>query len=187
MTRILRLLLIAAIALPYFGNAAAQNPTVKKSVAVSQEEIQEAPNVAPKERSLKAQPRGNDALVSKVVSERENNSEVESKIKSSTKDSSRGLPSSQKRAKASSSKAGTTVSPPSSATIEEWSIEGTFKYYSSGWNTTTDYLSYSGGTIRVAIVGNDIYVSGLCPQFTSGWVKGTISGTTATFATGQYY
>ena len=193
MTRFLRLLLIAATFLLYFSNAAAQSPTAKEAVTVSQAETREAPKAAPKVKSLNAQstPR---AIVKQEASKPENSPAVEDNITSSTKDTSKGLPSSRKskRVAAPAKAEKVTVTPPSGVTIEEWSIDGTFKYYSSGWNTTTDYLSYltsiySDGTIRVAIDGTDIYISGLCPKFPTGWVKGTISGTTATFATGQYY
>lgn len=40
-------------------------------------------------------------------------------------------------------------------------------------------------TIQVAVVGTDIYIQGLAYWFPDGWIKGTIDGTTATFANGQ--
>lgn len=41
--------------------------------------------------------------------------------------------------------------------------------------------------VGVAFVENDIYVQGLCEYLPEAWVKGTIDGETATFATGQFY
>ncbi|MBR5639185.1 MAG: hypothetical protein IKW83_05410 [Muribaculaceae bacterium] len=174
MTRILRLLLIAAIALPYFGNAAAQN--VKSEV-----ETKSVKEMLKNDASSAVSTVASDEIVLKT--EVKSGNTLASPTKRGQKSSTGG-----KAPKAISTKADkVTVTPPSSATIEEWSIDGTFYYYNSGWQTTTDYLSYSGGNIQVAIDGNDIYVSGLCPAFNTGWIKGTINGTTATFASGQYY
>ncbi len=41
--------------------------------------------------------------------------------------------------------------------------------------------------VAVGIDGNNIYVQGLCKYLPKAWVKGTLNGTTATFAAGQYY
>lgn len=41
--------------------------------------------------------------------------------------------------------------------------------------------------IQVGFDGNDVYVQGLCTDLPEAWVKGTIEGNTATFATGQYF
>jgi hypothetical protein len=50
-----------------------------------------------------------------------------------------------------------------------------------------EYVEYSSvmNTVNVAIDGLDIYIQGLSYYFDSGWIKGTISGTTATFANSQ--
>ena len=47
----------------------------------------------------------------------------------------------------------------------------------------TEFTKY----INVGYDGNDVYVQGLCEDLPEAWVKGTINGTTATFATGQYF
>ena len=76
------------------------------------------------------------------------------------------------------------VTPPATATVETWyTTAGKFYLYSSG-----KYNDFSADmkTIKVAIVGSDIYLQGLAYWFKEGWIKGTISGTTATFANGQY-
>lgn len=48
---------------------------------------------------------------------------------------------------------------------------------------TTPFTNF----IKVGFDGNDVYVQGLCADLPDAWVKGTINGTTATFATGQYF
>lgn len=70
------------------------------------------------------------------------------------------------------------VEVPATATVEEWTLEGT-------------YTTNSGGTAQqiateVAFDGNDIYVKGLAYYFEESWIKGTINGSTATFPTGQF-
>ena len=63
-----------------------------------------------------------------------------------------------------------------------------------GAEVETWYLSASdsddaavNGEVGVAIVGNEIYVQGLCSYLPDAWVKGTIDGETATFPAGQFY
>ena len=73
------------------------------------------------------------------------------------------------------------VTPPETATVETW-------YTVDGWL----YVNTANGTqsrrpdIHVAIDGTDIYIQGLAFWFCEGWIKGTISDNTATFANGQY-
>ena len=71
--------------------------------------------------------------------------------------------------------------PPATATVETWyTIDG------------AQYVNFQNGQqklmpeVKVAFDGSDIYIQGLAYWFSEGWVKGTISGTTATFASGQY-
>ena len=174
MTRILRLLLIAAVAWPMWQQAAAQEVESEvKTQSVEGTLVDNASSavstVASDEIALKTEVKSGNTLAFPA--------------KKGQKSSTAG-----KAPKAISTKADkVTVTPPSSATIEEWAIDGTFYYANSGWQNTTDYTAYSGAPIQVAIDGNDIYISGLCPQITSAWVKGTINGSTATFAMGQYY
>ena len=76
------------------------------------------------------------------------------------------------------------VTPPATATVEHWYTVGG-KFYvgtSSGWSDYTSKMA----TIDVAIDGNDIYLQGLAYWFPEAWVKGTISGTTATFENNQF-
>lgn len=42
------------------------------------------------------------------------------------------------------------------------------------------------GSVQIGFDGNDVYVQGLCTWIPEAWVKGTLDGTTITFATGQY-
>ena len=73
------------------------------------------------------------------------------------------------------------VTPPATATVETWyTIDG------------AQYVNFQSGQqklmpeVKVAFDGSDIYIQGLAYWFSEGWVKGSISGTTATFASGQY-
>jgi len=40
---------------------------------------------------------------------------------------------------------------------------------------------------HIGFDGNDVYVQGMCSYIPEAWVKGTLEGTTITFATGQYF
>ena len=80
--------------------------------------------------------------------------------------------------------AGELVTPPATANIETWyTVDGTFYIYSasSGWVDYTSKVS----KVNVAFDGTDIYVQGLAYWFPYGWIKGSISEGTATFANGQ--
>ena len=70
------------------------------------------------------------------------------------------------------------VTLPDGAVADEWSIDGgTFNIgTSSGWSNGNNKLA-----IKVAIVGNDVYIQGLAYWFKQAWIKGTINGTTVTF------
>lgn len=82
-----------------------------------------------------------------------------------------------------SRRAGELVTPPSTATSETWyTVAGKFYAYgSSGWNDVTADMK----TVNVIIDGADIYIQGLAYWFKEGWIKGTVSGKTATFANNQ--
>lgn len=75
------------------------------------------------------------------------------------------------------------VNPPSDATTETWyTAGGTFyRYTNSGLVDETDNME-----ITVAISGSDIYIQGMAYWFKTGWIKGTISGSTAVFPSGQF-
>ena len=59
---------------------------------------------------------------------------------------------------------------PEGVTVEDW------------------YTSYDGGkgNAKVAFSGDEVYVSGIFKNFPNSWIKGTIDGTTATFASIQF-
>lgn len=73
------------------------------------------------------------------------------------------------------------VTPPASATVETWHTTDGVLYV----NTPNGPVEFRPD-INVAVDGSDIYLQGLAYWFPEGWVKGTISETTATFATGQF-
>ncbi|MBR6284426.1 MAG: carboxypeptidase regulatory-like domain-containing protein [Muribaculaceae bacterium] len=71
------------------------------------------------------------------------------------------------------------VTVPDGVTIEDdWTIEATF-------NTSQGASSVNNAT-EVAFDGNDVYIKGIPYYFSDAWMKGTISGNTATFASGQF-
>ena len=70
---------------------------------------------------------------------------------------------------------------PEGVTAENWTLEGTYFVYSySGWTS-----SEKQNRVKVAFNGNDIYVQGFAGYFPEAWLKGTVDGGVATFATGQ--
>ncbi len=73
------------------------------------------------------------------------------------------------------------VTPPATATVETWYTTSGQLYvgFESGIKTYTPSIS-------VAVEGSDIYLQGMAFWFPNGWIKGTISETTATFAGGQF-
>lgn len=73
------------------------------------------------------------------------------------------------------------VTPPASATVETWHTTDGVLYV----NTPNGPVEFRPD-INVAVDGSDIYLQGLAYWFPEGWVKGIISETTATFATGQF-
>jgi len=65
---------------------------------------------------------------------------------------------------------------PEGVEVEEWFL------------TASSYSGKLRGVkAGVAKDGNYLYIQGLCEYLPDAWVKGTIDGNTATFATGQYY
>lgn len=73
------------------------------------------------------------------------------------------------------------VTPPATANVETWYTVDGMLYVNTPNGTQAVYPS-----VNVAIDGDDIYIQGLAYWFKEGWVKGTISGTIATFAGGQF-
>ena len=71
------------------------------------------------------------------------------------------------------------VALPEGATVETW--------YNNGKRVNSSTTArYEQTTAKVAFVGNDVYLSGIFENFPNSWIKGTISGTTVTFAGGQF-
>lgn len=71
------------------------------------------------------------------------------------------------------------VALPDGATVETW--------FNNGKAITSTAISrYTQTTAKVAIVGDDVYLSGIFANFPGSWIKGTINGTTVTFTGGQY-
>ena len=67
---------------------------------------------------------------------------------------------------------------PAGVTAETWYRKGNF----ANSQGTTPF----NATAQVAFDGNDVYVSGIFNNYPSSWIKGTISGTTATFSGLQF-
>ena len=67
---------------------------------------------------------------------------------------------------------------PSGVEAETWYTEGT--------NSTSSANTDFEGTAQVAFDGNDVYLSGFFTNFPNAWIKGTLSGSTVTFAGLQY-
>ena len=85
---------------------------------------------------------------------------------------------------------GVVKAPPAGATIEQWLIQ-TDWYDNGAYTSSTEtgwvLASFGYTTVNVAITGGKVYIQGLSKYCRDGWVEGTISGTTVTFASGQSY
>ena len=183
MTRILRLLLIAAVAWPMWQQAAAQDSP--KSGPVSEVKMDDV-----------SSNQGADFLTEQKDNMREQFNITTQKCR--LNDVSKLLPSScstkfnggseiSKNVKKSvTTKADkVVVTPPAGVTIEEWNISTDWYQYSS---SASDWVNYSfNPTVKVAIDGNDIYIAGLCLYLEDAWIKGTIEGDKVIFPSGQYY
>lgn len=87
------------------------------------------------------------------------------------------MPVQQAKAKAPRRAEAEVVTPP----------EGEVVYYKySGTAVVNQQATSLNRTVKVIFDGNDVYVQGMTYYVTDAWVKGTIDGETATFATGQY-
>lgn len=70
--------------------------------------------------------------------------------------------------------------PPLGTTIETWYLTYTMHYYDENEHTES-----GSEPMKIAIDGSDVYFNMANPLTGNSWVKGTLSGTTATFANGQ--
>ena len=69
---------------------------------------------------------------------------------------------------------GVPVAVPAGLTTNSWNVK-----YNNGSNNVTT-------TATIGFDGSDVYVQGLFTMFPEAWIKGTVSGTTATFESGQF-
>ena len=69
------------------------------------------------------------------------------------------------------------VTPPAELVTEDYVV--TARNYKNDADVSAPLL--------VGFDGNDVYIQGLCTYLPESWVKGTLSGTTVTFAYGQYF
>ena len=70
---------------------------------------------------------------------------------------------------------------PSDATVKSYLLTG----QNVNPNDETQYEDLNE-TVKVAFKGSNVYIQGLCAYDQTAWIKGTISGSTATFAKRQY-
>lgn len=69
------------------------------------------------------------------------------------------------------------VVPPAGLVTEEYSI------VARNYDNDEDV----SGSVNIGFDGSDVYIQGLCSYIPDAWVKGTISGSTVTFPSGQYF
>ena len=94
------------------------------------------------------------------------------------------LRSAQSVAQAPRRAEGELVTPPATAQVETWyTIDG--KFLANSPYGIQDFTSLMT-SINVAIDGSDIYIQGLAYYFPEGWIKGSINGSIASFANGQF-
>jgi len=71
------------------------------------------------------------------------------------------------------------VTPPAGATVETWTVSYTYNDPTYGASSDTEEM-------QVVLSGSEVYFNFPNPITRNSWMKGTVSGTTATFASGQY-
>ncbi len=191
MKRILRLLLIAAVALPLWQPAAAQDavPEAKSNVSVAEMKVSHADicNVGLSKNGHKA-----SVVKTQVANEPEGKHVDNEKINTPQQVADFSVPVAAMRGQKASGKKNTkgvslkadkvTVTPPANAEVEYWNMTSSYHYYNNGWQTA----NYNN-SVKVAIDGNDIYIAGFCVYFPDAWVKGTINGTNVTFPSPQFF
>ncbi len=81
------------------------------------------------------------------------------------------------------SQADSLVTLPTGVTAEDYTLIGEFQVLN---NTTKEFEKKSRSiSVKVAFNGSDVYLAGLSYNFPNAYVKGTIEGNMATFASGQ--
>ena len=173
MTRILRLLLIAAIALPLWQSAAAQENATGINGSVLRMPSSKSHATPTKSYDLQtARASQNEAKQTANVGKGAlNRSFDNSKLQSTN------LPTVPKKLKGVSTTKD--ITPPSGLTSEAWNLTTSWYNYQSGSGYVAS--NYNKTTVDVIIDEDDIYVNGLCYWLTNSWVKGTINGNTVTF------
>ncbi len=168
MTRILRLLMIAAVAWPLWQPAAAQEVT---ALGPNNTGVYAMSSVITEMTAI------DDGM---IIPKKGSRVSIKNKEKlvdvSHVKNSPKGNPILKAE--------GTLVTPPAGKHIEEWDAEINFYRYNG-----SSFANEDMGVVSVGVVidGTDIYVCGLSYFMDKAWVKGTINGTTVTFPTGQYF
>ncbi len=162
MTRILRLLLIAAVAWPLCHPAAAQE--MANGTAMSSKIPSRKTHVA----STKVNQIAHDSSVKRLVSK-------------SSSDRSK-MQSAKVPLKSKGSIRPKDIVPPSGLTAESWSLTTTWYLYGeNGFEQKT----FNKSSVQVIIDGDEIFINGLCYWLDNSWVRGTINGNVATFKAGQ--
>ena len=68
------------------------------------------------------------------------------------------------------------VTPPEGLVADEWAI-----------NAMNNYGDPVANYLYIGFDGNDVYLQGLCTYLPETWIKGSLNGTTITFAGDQYF
>ena len=76
------------------------------------------------------------------------------------------------------------IEPPTGLTTRDYELTATKIYFDEEENLKTEEVSRY---LKLGVLGNDVYVRGLCAQLPYAWVKGTLNGDDATFEKGQFY
>lgn len=85
---------------------------------------------------------------------------------------------------------GAAKAPPASATIKEWQIQTDWYDKAAGTSSSeTGWVlgSFGRTTVNVAITSTTVYIQGLSKYFPDAWVEGTLSSNANTTTTSQFY
>ena len=199
MTRILRLLLIAAVAWPLCHSAAAQDAVTLLPAAqenVTQHDGRPDQGIRKVENQVRHNHKALDCAkpaTSTGVQPTEVAKPKTSKPQVATGKELKSPVALKAQGKMNAPAVGPGVvlkAPPSGVTAEEWLIQT--DWYDNGAYTSSSETGWILGTfgfntVNVAIANGKVYIQGLSKYVRDGWIEGTISGTTVTFASGQDY